>query len=155
MTNITKAYVYKSLNNISKQHSIDVSKYIRLMVGADTIPYEVIVFINKYEPIEKLITYNEIYNKRRNSPLFRNIVRSDNSESEKAIILSSLLTQSLISIKHCQDEDNKEEVIDAINVDVIMNALQNYIHNNDTDALNDTFETFQIIFKTLFPKNSK
>ncbi len=152
MTSINKAQVYKTLNDISKQQNIDTSKYVEMLVGCDIIPYEVIVFINKYQPIEKLITYNEIYNKRRNSPLFRNIVKRDNSLEEKAIILSSLLTQSLISMKHSADNECKEEIVDALNVDVIIQALQDYIYKNETDSLNDTFSTFQIIFKTLFPK---
>lgn len=146
---INKAYIYEKLDKIHKDKNIDVQNYIDLMVGKDEIPYEVVVFINKHEPIEKFATYNAIHNKRRESRLFRNIMNTTLPVEEKAIILSSLLTQSLIGIKH---SDNKEDIIDALNVDMLFKALEKYIYDEDIDAVNDTFDIYQVIFKTLFPK---
>lgn len=147
--NINKAYVYEKLDFIHKNNNIDVQPYIDMMVGQEEIPYKVIVFINKYIPIERFGTYNAIYNKRKNSPLFRNIVNANLPISEKAIVLSSLLTQSLIGMKH---SNNKEDIIDAINVDVLFKAIQKYIYNNDENAVDEAFDAYQIIFRTLFPK---
>lgn len=139
------------LNDIHSS-GINVSNYRAMLVGCDDVPYELITFINKHRPIDKLKTYNEIYNKRRNSPLFRNLMKKDLPTDEKAIILSSLLTQSLIGAKHVEDDDEKDSMIDAINVELIINSLMSYINEHDDDLVNNTFDTFQHIFKTLFPK---
>ena len=153
MQDINKSFVYKQLNNIKRDKNIDISKYLESMIGSNEIPYETLVFINKHQPIELLTTYNKIFEKRRNSPLFRNIVKDDNSVEEKAIILSSLLTQSLICTKFHKNDPDKDAMIDALNVDVIIHTLCEYIYNNNEKAVIDLFDTFQIIFKTLFPKN--
>lgn len=153
MQEINKAFVYKMLHNM-KAEGIEVASYLPKLVGATEIPYEVIVFINKYHPIEKLTTYNEIYMKRKNSPLFRNLMKVDLDVSEKAIILSSLLTQSLIGAKHSDDND-RDELIDAVNVDLIIHALTSYIYDHNSQPIEETFDAFQIIFKTLFPRKGK
>ncbi len=145
---INKAYIYEQLNYIHTHKGIDVQPYINMMIGKNEIPYEVIVFVNKHIPIESLSTYNAIYNKRKNSPLFRNIVNPELPIEEKAIVLSSLLTQSLIGAKHAK----KENFIDSVNVEIIFKALQKYIYDNDENAVNDSFEVYQIIFQTLFPR---
>lgn len=150
MTNIDKSYIYDKLNKIATTEDIDISKYFDLMIGNDEIPYEVVVFVNKHIPIERFITYNEIYKKRNNSTLFRNLVRKNITVEEKAIVLSSLLTQSLISLKHCSD--NREEMIEALNVDLIISTLSEYLHNGNEDVVNKLYSVFQLIFKTLFPR---
>lgn len=152
MQDINKSYIYKQLNQIRDTYNIDVSKYITSMIGNNEIPYETLVFVNKYMPIELLTTYNKIFEKRRKSPLFRNIVKKDNTVEEKAIILSSLLTQSLICKKKLGSVES--DAVDGINADVIISALHDYIYNNNDKVVIDLFETYQIIFKTLFPKNS-
>lgn len=150
-TNIDKSYIYDKLNKISINENIDIAPYVEMMLGSDEIPYEVVVFVNKHIPIEKFTTYNEIYKKRNNSNLFRNLVRKNITVEEKAIVLSSLLTQTLISLKH--SNSNKEDLIDALNVSLLMNTLSSYLYDNDSDAVNNLYDMFQIIFKTLFPKN--
>ena len=150
MQEINKAFVYRTLNELSSE-GFDVSPYRALLVGAHDIPYEVIIFINKHKPLDKLTTYNKIYNKRRSSNLFRNLMKEDLSIEEKAITLSSLLTQSLIGAKHSAQED-RDELIDSINVDLIVSALVEYIDNHNTALIDDAFGTFQCIFRTLFPR---
>ena len=152
MQDINKSYIYKQLNQIRDTYNIDVSKHITSMIGNNEIPYETLVFVNKYMPIELLTTYNKIFEKRRKSPLFRNIVKADNTVEEKAIILSSLLTQSLICKKKLGSDES--DAIDGINADIIISALHDYIYNNNDKVVIDLFETYQIIFKTLFPRNT-
>lgn len=154
MKQITKSEVYRILGDLKKQGN-DVSEYLSMMYGCENIPYEVIVFINNKQPLDKLVTYNQIYNKRRNSPLFRNIMKMDNTVEEKAIILSSLLTQSLIGAKHTNKDADKLEVIDALNVNTLISALSDYANSGNEDSILDTFDTYQLIFKTLFPRNKK
>lgn len=151
MKQLTKSEVYRILSEL-KREGYDVSQYVTEMCGCDSIPYTVIVFINSKQPIDKLVTYNQIYNKRRNSPLFRNLMRMDNSVEEKAIILSSLLTQSLIGAKHANTDD-KLEIIDALNVNTLISALSQYANEGNVQAILEAFDTYQLIFKTLFPRN--
>lgn len=151
MNTINKAYIYEQLNTIHRNKHIDIQPYIDLMIGKEEIPYEVVVFINKHIPIDKLTTYNNIYEKRKKNRLFRNIVNDNLPVEERAIVLSSLLNQSLIGIKHSNKED-KNSIIDAVNIDLIFRALEKYIYENDENIINEVFDTFQLIFKTLFPK---
>lgn len=151
MNTINKAYIYEQLNTIHSNKHIDIQPYIDMMIGKEEIPYEVVVFINKHIPIDKLTTYNNIYEKRKKNRLFRNIVNNNLPVEERAIVLSSLLNQSLIGIKHANKED-KNSIIDAVNIDLIFRALEKYIYENDENIVNEVFDTFQLIFKTLFPK---
>ena len=82
------------------------------------------------------------------------MMKNDLPVSEKAIILSSLLTQSLIGAKHSAEAD-KDALIDAVNVDLILDTLSAYIYEHDNHIVEDTFDAFQIIFKTLFPRKGK
>lgn len=151
MQEINKAFIYRMLNEIHST-GVDVTNYRAMLVGANDIPYELITFINKHRPIEKLRTYNEIYSKRRNSPLFRNLMKMNLPVDEKAIILSSLLTQSLIGAKHAEDDEQRDSMIDAINIEMIITSLMSYINEHDSSLVSDTFDTFQHIFRTLFPR---
>lgn len=149
MNRLSKSYIYKNLNNLRKAGH-DVRPYIAKMVGKKEIPYEVIVFINKYSPIASLHTYNDIFAKRNKSPLFKNLINRDLPEEERAIVLSSLLNQSLISIKH--NTEDRDCIQDTMNVSIILDALSNYFDTGSTQAVNEVFEMFQTIFQTLFSK---
>lgn len=151
MQQITKPYIYKMLHQISEEQSIDVGKYISMTVGCNDIPYEAIVFVNKYTPLDQLSTYNAIYEKRNKSRLFRNIVKDNLSIEDKAVVLSSILNQSLINIKH-RDALPREDLVNAVNVELILNALNRYMFESYDEDVADCFEMFRIIFKTLFPK---
>lgn len=150
MTNVDKSYIYDKLNKIASIEEIDITPYMEMMLGSDEIPYEVVVFVNKHIPIERFTTYNEIYKKRNNSTLFRNLVRKNITVEEKAIVLSSLLTQSLISLKH--SKSNKDDLIETLNVDLLISTLSEYLYNENVEAVNELYNMFQVIFKTLFPR---
>lgn len=155
MSELSKSFIYSQLHKIHKEKNINVDDYIMQLMGSDIVPYTVIVFVNKYYPIANLAMYNEIFNKRhRKSPLFKNLMKTNLPVSEKAIVLSSLLTQCLISIKHSSTESNME-AIDSINVDLIIDTLYNYMTHQDIDRVNEIFEMYQIMFKTLFPRSEK
>ena len=151
MHEVNKPYLYKLLEQIKLSENIDVSEYISMIVGSSSIPYEVVVFINKHIPISQLTTYNAIYSKRNKSRLFRNIVKDSLSIEDKSIVLSSILNQSLISLKQDKSVD-REDLINAVNVDLIMSALSSYLYDNNDKEVEDCFEMFRIIFKTLFPR---
>ena len=152
MSELSKSFIYSQLYRINNEKQINIDEYVSQMVGSDSIPYTVIVFVNKYYPIANLAMYNEIYNKRhRKSPIFKNLMKKNLPTAEKAIVLSSLLTQCLISIKHNNIGSNME-AIDSINVDLIIDTLYNYMTNGDNSRVDEIFEMYQIMFKTLFPK---
>ena len=151
MKQITKPYLYSLLDQIHVDSNIDVSDYVSMIAGNNEIPYEAIVFINSHIPLEQFTTYNAIYDKRNNSRLFRNIVKDDLSVADKAIVLSSILNQSLISIKH-DNNINKQQLISAVNIDVILNAINQYMFEGNEEIINNVFNMFRTIFKTLFPK---
>lgn len=153
MIQLTKSAVYKQLAEIGHTHNVDISHWLSMLIGSTDIPYEVIVFINKYQPISELTTYNAVYNKRNKSRLFRNIVSDSLSVPEQAVVLSSLLTQCLISASKHQTES--EQLIDAVNTDLIMRTLTAYITENNEENVQRVFQMYRTIFKTLFPKTRK
>ena len=153
MTQLTKSAIYKQLTEIGHTNNIDISHWLSMLVGSTDIPYEVIVFINKYQPISELTTYNAVYNKRNKSRLFRNIVSDSLSIPEQAVVLSSLLTQCLISASKHQTAS--EQLIDAVNTDLIMRTLTAYITENNEQNIQRVFQMYRTIFKTLFPKTRK
>lgn len=148
---VTKPYIYKLLDQIRAEKQLDVSSYVSAVVASENIPYEVIVFVNKHIPIDQLTTYNAIYNKRNNSRLFRNIVKDNLSVEDKAIVLSSILNQSLISIKHDTTLE-KNYLTTAVNIKLILDALDSYMFDDNIAVIEECFEMFRTIFKTLFPR---
>lgn len=149
MTNIDKSFIYEQLNKIHTEKKIDINPYIAAMVGKTEIPYEVIVFINKHLPIDNFSTYNQIYEKRKKSKLFRNLVGENLPVEEKAIVLSSLLTQSLITIKHVTQPE-KDVLLDTMNINIIMEAINEYMNENNKDIIEKVFDMYRTIFKALF-----
>lgn len=146
---IDKSFIYEQLNKIHKEKHIDVAPYFALMVGKNEIPYEVVVFINKHTPIDSLSTYNKIYEKRKRSPLFKNIIDEELPIEEKAIVLSSLLTQSLIGIKHA-DKEFRDAILDTMNVNIILDAISQYMNDENEEIIQEVSKMYCTIFKALF-----
>ena len=150
-TKITKAYIYEQLTNIHRSENIDIQPYIDLMIGRDDIPYEVIVFVNKHVPLPIFSVYNSIYDKRKKSRLYRNILNNALITEEKAIVLSSILTQVLIDKKHNRSK-HVEYLNEGVDCDMIIDALQSYMYDNDDTKVLKAFEVLQTIFRALFNK---
>lgn len=151
MQSMTKPYIYKLLNQIRAEKQLDVADLVAKVVSSEHIPYEAVVFVNKYVPLDQLTTYNAIYNKRNRSRLFRNIVKDDLSTADKAIVLSSILNQCLISIKK-EDNIDRADLMTAVNIDIILNALNSYMFEETNSEVDDCFDMFRTIFKTLYPR---
>lgn len=151
MQTLTKPYIYKLLNQIRAEKQLDVSAHVAKVVSSENIPYEVVVYVNKHIPLDQLTTYNAIYDKRNRSRLFRNIVKDDLSTADKAIVLSSILNQSLISVKH-DATINREDLMTAVNIEIILKALNSYMFAEDSSEVDDCFDMFRTIFKTLYPR---
>lgn len=148
----TRAYAY--LNRIKNESNgkINVTPYIHELAVSETVPYEVLIFINRHIGLPQLFTYNEIYNRMGKSPLYKNLVNENASDEDQAIALSSLLTQTLIHTKQLVKENNEDDVqeyADIMNVSAITEALNDYVHGDST-KLNQVFMSTREVVKTLF-----
>jgi len=158
MKTINKTSVYAKLLDIKENKEVDTSKYVREMVGSDTVPFNVLVFINKHYPIEQLAVYNKIYESRRNNPLYKNLVNENLPIEEMAISLSSFLTHTLIKSKETIKEGREEDGFEYLNItnsEEITNALHEYAKTGETDKLVETFLSIREVFKNLYKKTIK
>ena len=155
MKPITKPKVYMALNYIKENHDINVTPYIHKTADSDNIPAEVIVFINKYLPIEQFYTYNKVYENRRKNPLYKNLVNENATNEEMAIALSSLVTQIMIRNKELVKEsrtDDTKQFFNAMNTQVILNALRDYAIGRPEELV-ETFNSTREVFKKLYKKD--
>ena len=152
MQQFTKSRAYAMLTEIREKHDISVSPYIHKVAENDTVPYEVLVFINKYEPLPQLEVYNHIYNNRKRNPLYKNLINENLCVEERAVALSSLLTQTLITTKFSVRNKKLEEVkeyADLMNLDMVTEALMQYVNGDDT-LLNEVFMYIRDVLKQLY-----
>lgn len=152
MRQFTKGRAYALLTEIKEKNNINVSPYIHRVAQSDDVPYDVLVFINRYSPIPQLEVYNHIYENRKRNPLYKNLVNENLSVEERAIALSSLLTQTLIQTKFSVRDKKTEEVkeyADLMNLDMVTEALMQYV-NGDDKLLNETFLDIRDVLKKLY-----
>lgn len=152
MQAFTKSTAYAKLTEIKQKYGINVSPYIKQVAESESVPYDILVFINKYSPIPQLEVYNKIYNNRRKNPLYKNLVNENLPIEERAIALSSLLTQTLITTKFSVKDKKLYEVKEyatLMNIDKITEALMQYVNGDDT-LLNKTFLEIRDVFKQLY-----
>lgn len=157
MKPITKPKVYMALNYIKENHNINVTPYIHKTAESESIPAEVIVFINKYLPIEQFYTYNKVYENRRKNPLYKNLVNENATEYEMAIALSSLVTQIMIHNKELLKEsrtDDTNQFFNAMNTQKILLALRDYTIGRPENLI-ETFNSTRDVFKKLYKKDGE
>lgn len=155
MKPITKPKVYTALKYIKENFDVNTTPYINKTAENDSIPAEVIVFINKYLPIEQFYTYNKVYENRRKNPLYKNLVNENATEYEMAIALSSLVTQIMIHNKELLKEsrtDDTKQFFTAMNTQSILNALKDYSIGKN-EKLIETFNSTREVFKKLYKKD--
>ena len=149
MKTLDKSTTYSKLFEIRDKNKIDITKYIEMVAGKSYIPSEVIVFINKYNPLPQLETYNAIYKRRRTNPLYKNLVNEKASPDDMALGLSSLLTQIFIRMKKLTNEE-KKEFSEIMNVKQITDVLNKYSLYGNTDELKEVFLMIRDTIKHLF-----
>lgn len=147
---LDKSTAYAKLFDIKENYSVDISKYIKEMAGNETIPYEVVIFINKYYPLPHLETYNRIYEKRSKNPLYKTLVNENSSPEEQSVALSSFLTQIMITGKSLSESDRRQ-YYNIMSVDLIAEALGSYASGN-SEKLTNTFMMVRDMFKNLYRK---
>ena len=152
MKAINRSMAYADLKYIKENFNVDTSKYVREVAQSDNVPVSTVLFINKYKPLEQFYTYNKIHENRRKNPLYKNLVNENLAEPEKAIALSSFVTQSMIHNKDLLKEgkeNDSREFLDIMNVNTVLEALSDY-SNGSSDKLNECFNMVREVFKKLF-----
>ena len=152
MRTIDKSYAYATLREIKDSKGIDVSKYVREVASNDSVPYSTIIFMNRHKGLPQLATYNKIYERRRSNPLYKNLVNEKLPIEDKAIALSSFMTQTLIHMKELRNNNQYDEMFDyaeIMNLGLVANALEEY-GVGDTNPLNEAFDQVRQMFKMLF-----
>lgn len=151
----TSAYAY--LNRIKTESTqigkpVNVSPYMKKVAASDSVPTDVLIFINKHVGLPQLFTYNEVYDRRRNNPLYKNLVNENLEDENKAIALSSLLTQTFIHTKQLVKENKQSDIpeyTDIMNVKAITEALNDYANGN-AKKLNEVFFEIRALLKELY-----
>lgn len=160
MITINKFVAYTKLSEIKSKFNSEkvieaADNHIKRVFNEDTVPYDTIVFINEYEPLDQLSVYNRIYNNRRRNPLYKNLVNENLSLADKAIALNSLLTQILINNKKLEESNKKEDAElfkDFMSASEIHNAVVEYLKGNN-DKLLETFDMVRDTLKRLYNNN--
>lgn len=125
-----KLECYSYLFKIRDEHNININEHIKQIAGKETIPYSTVKFINDYIPQQSVLTLESIYNKRHKNPLYKNLVNENAALEDKAIALSSLLTQSLIGCKNLPDIDKRTKYFESMYLSDIFSALTDYSKGN-------------------------
>lgn len=153
MRPLTKSRAYELLFKINKKQHIDIDHYIDLLSkSGNTIPIEVILFINKYNSstLPQLKIFNIVYSKRHKNPLYKTIMNESATSEEQCLALNSMITQCLIQLKD-MNINEREEFIDIMNVKDILEGINAYFEGN-TKKTRTVFFEVRSIFKNLFGK---
>lgn len=152
MKPITKSKAYADLKYIKENFNVDTTNQLKAVALNETIPVETIIFINKYKPLEQFYTYNKVYENRRKNPLYKNLVNENLPTAEKAIALSSFITQAMIHNKELLKENKEDDAqlfLGVMNIENIAEAINDYVKGNDEKLL-EAFDETRNVFKNLF-----
>lgn len=152
MKTLDKNSAYAKLASIKESNGIDVSRYMREVASSDIVPITTLIFINKYYPLDQLYTYNKIHENRRKNPLYKNLVNEALPESDRAIALSSFVTQVMIHAKDLKSNSKIEDAdryMEIMDIGSILDAIKMYSEGSP-DKLNEVFIQIRRVFKNLF-----
>ncbi len=120
---------YHYLLEIKKTKDIDITEQVKKIAGKEEVPLSVVKFINEYYPQQQITTLEHIHSKRHKNPLYKNLVNENLNVEDKAIALSSLLTQTMIGLKNI-DEDIKQDYYKTMMTEEILDAINSYSTGN-------------------------
>lgn len=151
MKQLTKQDILNKLYEIAEKEGLDFTKEVQRTIRNEVVPMEVIKILNKYDksflPIYD--TYNTVYLKRFNNPLYRNLRNPYIEVSEAAIALSSLVTKMLISISKMPEEDITL-FSTVMNIQGINDALTKYAINRDEEDIMEQHRQVRELLELLF-----
>ena len=156
MKQLTKQDILNKLYEIAEKEGLDFTREVQKTIRNEVVPMEVIKILNKYDksflPIYD--TYNTVYLKRFNNPLYRNLRNPYIEVEEAAIALSSLVTKMLISISKMPEED-RELFSRVMNIDGINLAITNYAIFGKEDDLMEQHTQVRELLELLFLEDVK
>lgn len=151
MKQLTKQDILNKLYEIAEKENLDFTREVQKTIRNEVVPMEVIKILNKYDksflPIYD--TYNTVYLKRFNNPLYRNLRNPYIEVSEAAIALSSLVTKMLISISKMPVEDVKL-FSTVMNIDGLNKAITDYALYQNEEELMEQHKQVRELLELLF-----
>lgn len=151
MKQLTKQDILNKLYEIAEKEGVDFTKEVQRTIRNEVVPMEVIKILNKYDksflPIYD--TYNTVYLKRFNNPLYRNLRNPYIEVNEAAIALSSLVTKMLISISKMPEEDITL-FSTVMNIQGINEALTKYAVDRDEEDIMEQHRQVRELLELLF-----
>lgn len=147
-----KLHAYKLLFEIQSRNSVSVSNYTKQLASMkknDSIPFEVLEFINRYIPLPSFETVNYLHENCKSNRLYRRLVKEDQSFDEKLLALTSFLNQCTIKLKSLSENYERKDYIDNLKLLVIVESLQKYFKNDDRDAINEAFDLIRDTVKSI------
>lgn len=116
-----------------EENGIDVSKQLDEVIASNSIPIDVVKFINDNRQLDVSAFYDRIrknYNNKR-SDLYINIVKEIDEPKEVITTLSAFALQVILYSKHAEDE---EMFFKHIRAEEVTRVLNNYYKTYDISS---------------------
>lgn len=147
-----KLHAYKALFEIKSDHSVDIDQYTRQLAKMrkdESIPIEVLKFINEYKPLPSFETVNYLHENCKSNRLYRRLVNENQSTEDKVLALTSFLNQCTIKFKSLSENYERKDYIDNLKLLIIIESLQEYFKNGNENAINEAFDLVRKTVKSI------
>lgn len=146
-----KLHAYKALFEIKSEHSIDIDQYTKQLASMknESIPIDVLKFIDKYKPIPYFETIKYLHENCKSNRLYRRLVNEDQSVENKTVALTSFLNQCIIKLKSISENYVRKDYIDNLKLLIIVESLQEYLKTGNEDAINEAFDLIRQNIKSI------
>ena len=147
-----KLHAYKALFEIKSDYSVDIDQYTRQLAKMrkdESIPIEVLKFINEYKPLPSFETVNYLHENCKSNRLYRRLVNENQSTEDKVLALTSFLNQCTIKFKSLSENYERKDYIDNLKLLIIIESVQEYFKNGNENAINEAFDLIRKTVKSI------